>query len=291
MQPNTLTLALLLAFIGVLGTAKRVTYATHSETIDLTSPVQPGSATTYLDLLRKLMTDAKADSTAESTIPIRSISEPNKKESIAGPIKFEMKPHWFNSEGKHLLMLQLDLTAEDANQGTPYGGEAVVLAVYKLEPAPTLLDALEIKTDRFTGFWEDHPIFHLGSNNDAFIVYSSHFNAGESYSSLDMLFVDDGRFKHITSQFLFETEGCGVTFKQTPSFRTVAAPGSKYPNVFVDVKVTKQADEPSCPRRTRGYTRNYQGLYRWNAVKRRYEGGSRQLDALARFNKTRVSSP
>ena len=291
MHPHTLTLALLLAFLGVFVTADRVSYATHRQSIDLTSPVQPGSATTYLDLLRKLMPDAKADSTADSTIPIRSIPEPNKKDSIEGPIKFEMQPHWLKSEGKHLLMLQLDLTAEDANQGTPYGGEAVVLAVYKLDPAPTLLDALEIKTDRFTGFWEDRPVFHLNDSNDAFIVYSSHWNAGENYSSLDMLFVDEGRFKHITSQFLFETEGCGVTFKQTPTFRTVAAPGSKYPNVLVEVKVTKQADEPSCPRRTRGYTRNYQGVYRWNAVKRRYEGGSRQLDALARFNKTRVSSP
>ncbi|HEX6731532.1 MAG TPA: hypothetical protein VF074_16015, partial [Pyrinomonadaceae bacterium] len=233
----------------------------------------------------------KADATANSTIPLRSLSEQTRNEPINGPIKFDVELYWFNSDGKQLLLLRLDLTAEDANRGTPYEGEAVVLAVFKLEPAPALLDALEIKTDRFTSFWEDRPLFRLDPRNDAFIVSSSHWNAGESYSSLDMLFVDDGRIKPIASQFIFETQGCGATFTETPSFRAIAASGRKYPDVQVLVKVTKEADEASCSRRTGGYTRQYQGVYRWNAVRRRYEGGSRQLQALARFNKIRVSSP
>jgi hypothetical protein len=265
--------------------------ADTQQTLDLTSPVQKGLRTTYLDLLQRLMPDAKADGTANSTIPFRSISEPRRKESINGPIKFDVEPYWFNSEGKQLLMLRVDLTADDANEGTPYGGEAVVLAVFKLEPTATLLDALEIKTDRFTGFWEDRPLFRLDRKNDAFIVSSSHWNSGENYLSLDMLFVDEGRIKSIASQFIFDTQGCGSTFTETPSFRTVAAPGSKYPNVLVSVKLTKQPDEAACPRRTRGYTRHYQGLYRWNSVKRKYEGGSQQLNALDRFNKKRVLSP
>lgn len=259
--------------------------------LNLTSPIQNGSPTTYLDLLRKLMPDAKADGTANTTIAFRSISEPQRNEHITGPIKFDVAPYWFNSEGKRLLMLRVDLTADDANKGTAYEGEAVVLAVFKVEPTATLLDALEIKTDRFTGFWKDRSSFRLDSQNDAFIVYSSHWNAGESYSTLDMLFVDDGRLKSIASQFIFETQGCGATFTETPSFRPVAVTGSKYPNVLVSVNLTRKSDEASCPRRTRGYTRHYQGLYRWNPVKRKYEGGSRQLEALARFNKMLVSSP
>jgi len=278
-----------LVAVGTLKTEFR--RADHQQTVDLSSPVKKGSPITYLDLLLKLMPDAKADGTANSTIAFRSISEPLRNDSITGPIKFDVEPYWFNSEGKRLLMLRVDLTAEDANKGTPYEGEAVVLAVFKLEPAPALLDALEIKTDRFTGFWKDRPLFRLDSKNDAFIVNSSHWNAGESYSSLDVLFVDDGRVKSIASQFIFETQGCGATFTETPSFRSVAASGSKYPNVLVSVNLIKKADEATCPRRTRGYARQYQGVYRWNAVRRRYEGGSRQLEALARFNKMRVSSP
>lgn len=265
--------------------------ADNQQGVDLSSPVQNGAPTTYLDLLKKLLPDAKADATANSTIPLRSISEPSRNEAFTGPISFEVEPHWFNSGGKRLLMLQVDLTSEQANQGTPYEGEAVVLAVFTLEPGPKLMDALEIKTDRFTSFWEDRPTLRLDSKNDAFIVSSSHWNAGESYTSLDMLFVDEGRIKTITSQFVFETQGCGTTFSETPSFRAIEAPGKRYPDVQVRIKVTKEPDEASCPRRTRGYTRQYQGVYRWNPVRRRYEGGSKQLDALAKFNKMRVSSP
>lgn len=264
--------------------------AQGQKTVDLSSPVQKGSRVTYLDLLVKLMPDAKADATANSTIPLRSLSEQSRNEPIAGPIKFDMEPYWFNSDGKQLLMLRLDLTAEDANRGTPYEGEAIVLAVFKLVPAPALLDALEIKTDRFTSFWEDRPLFRLDPRNDAFIVSSTHWNAGESFTSLDMLFVDEGRIKSIASQFIFETQGCRTTFTEKPSFRAIAS-GKKYPDVQVLVKVTKEPDEASCSRRTSGYTRQYQGVYRWNAVRRRYEGGSRQLQALVRFNKMRVSSP
>jgi hypothetical protein len=276
----------------VAGTIEAKFHPAHAQqTIDLSSPVQTSSRTTYLDLLQKLMPDAKADGTANSTIPLRSISEPHRKEPVIGPIKFEFEPHWFVSSGQRLLMVRVDLTAEEANQGTPFEGEAVVLAAFQLEPTPILLDALEVKTDKFTGFWKDRPLFSLDSKNDAFIVHSSHWNAGESFSTLDLLLLDEGRIKSIASQFLFETQGCGATFSETPSFRAVAGPGKKYPDVQVNVTVTKKSDEPSCPRRTRGYTRQYQGVYRWNATRRRYEGGSRQLDALARFNKMRISAP
>jgi len=166
-----------------------------------------------------------------------------------------------------------------------------VLAVFGLAPTITLLDALEIKTDRFTGFWKDQPLFPLNAQNDAFIVSSSHWNAGENYSRLEVLFVDEGRLKPITNQFLFETQGCGTTFTETPSFRVIGASGRKYPDILIRVKLTKEPDESSCERRTPGYTKYYQGRYFWNRGKRRYEGGSRQLQMLARFNKKRIFSP
>lgn len=256
--------------------------------IELLSPIRKGSHTKYLDLLQTLMPDAAADATAQRTIPLRSITPPHQKQDISGPIKFEFEPHWFNSNGKQLLLLRVDLTAADANQGTTYEGEAVVLAVFGLEPTVTLLDALEIKTDRFTGFWNDQPLFRLNAQNDAFIVYSSHWNSGESYSQLDVLFVDEGKLKSITNQFIFETQGCGTTFTETPSFRPIAASGRTYPDISIRVKVTKEPDESSCERRTRGYTKYYQGRYFWNSLKRRYEGGSRQLQMLNEFNKKRI---
>ena len=257
----------------------------------LSTPVQPGSKTTYLDLLKQLLPGVQSDATAHKTIPFRNIFTPTKAEAIEGNITVDFKPYWFNSEGRKLLLLWVNLAADEANEGTPYAGEAVILAAFRLEPTVKLLDALDVKTDRFTGSWKDRALFPLNPQNDAFIIYSTHWNAGESYLSLDMLFVDGGRFKNIASQFIFETEGCGANFSETPSFQSVPDPGNKYPKVLVKVKLTKKPDEDSCDHPTRGYTRYYQGLYRWNSAKKQYEGNSRQLATLDKFNEKRVSSP
>ena len=279
--------SLLFVLLTVVGCGNSVC---AQQAIDASTPIQQGSQTIYLDLLRKLMPDAGADGTAQNTIPLRSITEPERKETIAGPIKFEFERHWFKSNGKRLVALMVNLTAAGANQGTPYEGEAVVLAVFQVEPAAMLLDALEIKTDRFTGFVGVQPLFQLDSQNDAFMVYSSHWNSGESYSQLEVLFVDEGLLNSITSLFLFDTQGCGATITETPSFRAIATSGRKYPDIILRVKLTKAPDEPACKHRTRGYTKYYQGRYSWNPRKGRYEGGSRQLEMLARFNKRRIFS-
>ena len=283
-------LLLLLALVGSPKAAGRPGVGAL-QTKDLTAPVRAGSKTTYLDLLRQLLPDAKADATAHSTVPLGSLSEPVERKAITGDIEFDFKPVWIRSEGRRLLLLRVNLTAAGANEGTPYEGEAVVLAVYRLEPDARLLDALEIKTDRFTGFWEDRPVFRLSPRSDALIVYSTHWNAGESYISLDMLFVDAGRFRKIASLFLYNTQGCGVAFNAKPYFRAVADPGRKYPRVLLKVKLRKEPDGVECERPTAGYTKYYQGLYRWNPAGGRYEGRSRQLDRLDKFNEKRVSSP
>lgn len=262
-----------------------------SQSVELSSPVPGAPGVTYFDLLRKLFPDLSAQATAHKTVPLRSLSEPRERAAIEGDIEFDFKPYPFKSEGKSLLLLWANIKADSANQATPYEGEADVLAVYRLGPKVELLDALDVKTDRFTSFWEDRPTFRLDARNDAFIVYSTHSNAGESYVSLDMLFVDAGRLKVIASRFMYSTQGCGVAYEETPSFRAAADPARKYPRVFVTMRLKKGADGPECEKRMRGYTRYYRGVYRWNRARGRYEGGSRQLDILDEFDKLRVSSP
>jgi len=263
----------------------------NSQDVELSSPVRSGSRTIYFELLRELFPDLQRDATAHRSIPFRSLSEPRQSEAVTGDIKFEFKPYWFKSEGRRLLLLWVSLKAEGANEGTPYEGEADVLAVYSLEPRVRLLDSLDVKTDRFTGFWKDRPVFQLDSRSDAFIVYSTHWNAGESYTSLEMLFVDAGRLKTIASQFLYETQGCGASYTERPEFRAVADAGRKYPKVLVSVKLRKKPDEAACEHPTRGYKRYFRGLYRWNALKGRYESRSRQLESFDKFNEKRVSAP
>ena len=283
----------LLALVLVVGlpAESRGSGGGPSQSEELSRPVRNGSKTTYFNLLRRLFPDLKADATAHKTVPLRSLSEPGESRAIEGEIEFDFKPYWIRSVGGRLLLLWVNIRAGGANEGTPYEGEAAVLAVFRLGPKVEMLDALDIKTDRFTGFWEDRPLFRLDSRNDAFVVYSTHWNSGESYLSLDMLFVDAGRIKTVASRFIYNTQGCGVGFTETPYFRAAPDPGNKYPRVLVRVRVRKEPDGKECDRRTRGYTRYYRGVYRWNPARGRYESSSRQLDMLDKLDERRVSSP
>jgi len=265
------------------------------QTKDLSSPVLEGSKTTYFDLFRTLFPDLEVDpaqpgvAVAHTTVPIKHIGEPGDKTVLEGDFEIkDLKVRQVISQGRGLLLLCIDLSAENANEATPYEGEASVLAVFSLGSTIKLLDAMDIKTDRFTDFWGEHPMFRLNPQNDAFVVYSTHWNAGESYNDITVLFVDRGRLTIIASLFTFDTHGCGVNIIQTPFFRALHDTRRKYPNILVRVKVKKVEDSEECDRRTRGYTRYYRAIYHWNSTKARYESGSRQLEGLDNFNRQRL---
>ena len=254
-----------------------------------------GTKTTYLDLIHQVLPDLKIDSTqvdvamAHKTIPFKHLSDDAESASLEADIKLDsFQSHRVNSDGRKILLLEIDLSAPEANQGTNYEGEAVLLAGYQLQPSMKLLDVIDIKTDRFTGFWEKPAIFRLSPRTDAFLVSSSHFNAGENYTDLNILFLHNNRFDVLTNVFLFDTQGCGANVRQTPSLRVSPGGRADLPNVMVTIKVQKDPDPPECDKRTRPYTRYYKALYQWDVRKREYRTTSRQLEALDKFNRNRL---
>jgi len=260
---------------------------------DLSSRVT-GTNTTHLELLRRIIPDFQVDAkdadvaSGHKTIPIKHLGENGPREALEGNIKLEsFQLQWIKSDGRRVLLLEIDLSAEEANQGTPYEGEANLMAAFVVQPAVRLLDVMDVKTDRFSGLWENPSVFPLTPQSDAFVVNSSHSNAGESYNDLTVLFLNRDRLETIANMFLFDTQGCGATFTETPSFR-VQPGNTKYPSVLVTVKVKKDADLEDCDRRTRGYVKTYQAVYQWNAAKSEYRTTSQQLKALDRFNRNRL---
>lgn len=259
----------------------------------LRSVVRQGSTTTYFDLVKMILPDLQFDAsepssaTAHRTIPIRNIEE-KEAESLEGGFSIStFGTRWTMTDGRQVVLLQLDLTAEGLNEATPYQGEASLLAAFSVDPTPKLLDVMDVKTDRFTDFWEQQPVFQLNSQNGAFVIHNTHWNSGESYNDIRVLFLRDGRFDTITSVFLLNTLGCGADITETPNFR--ALPDTrKYPKVLVKVTLKKEADKPECSRRTPGYVRNYQGVFSWNPMKGEYEGNAPQLNALDKFNRARL---
>jgi len=260
---------------------------------DLSSRVT-GTNTTHLELLRRIIPDLQLDANdaevarGHKTISIKHLRENTPPAALEGNIKLEsFQSRWIKSDGRRVLLLEIDLSAEEANQGTPYEGESDLLAAFVVQPSVRLLDVMDVKTDRFSGFWENPSVFPLTPQSDAFVVNSSHSNAGESYNDLTVLFLNRDRLEAITNIFLLDTQGCAATFTETPSFRV--QPGNiKYPRVLVTVKVKKDADLEDCDRRTRGYVKAYQAVYVWNGAKREYRTTSQQLNALDRFNRNRL---
>ena len=253
-----------------------------------------GTKTTYLELIRRIIPDLQIDpkdadvAIAHKTIPFKHLADKTPAAMLEGDIKLEsFVPQWIKSEGRRVLLLELNLSAEEANQGTNYQGEADVIGAFVMDPEIKVLDVMDMKTDRFSGFWEKPSVFPLNTSNEAFVVTSSHWNAGESYTDLTVLFLNHNRFEVITNVFLFDTQGCGATFSETPSFRAVAG-RNKYPSVMVTITVKKAADSAECDRRTGAYVKVYRALYEWNALKREYRTASKELAALDRFNQKRL---
>jgi hypothetical protein len=259
---------------------------------DLNSAVA-GSKTTYLELIRRIIPDLQIDpndadvAIGHKTIRFKHLSENKKPPPLESEIKLDtFQPYWIKSDGRRVLLLELALSAEDANQGMNYEGEADIVAAFTLQPTVKLLDVMDVKTDRFSGFYESPATFQLTAESDAFLVSSTHSNAGESYTDLNVLFLNHDRIETITNVFLFDTQGCGATFTETPSFRVI--PGGKYPSVVVTVRVKKDADPEDCDRRTRGYVKLYRAVYQWNSTKREYRTTSKQLATLDNFNRNRL---
>lgn len=295
MRRSTIITQLVLLFVSLSVPAKATKQATGVLTAkDLNSTVT-GSTTTYLELVRKVLPDLQIDpnqvdvATAHTSVPFRHLSEDTSPTALEGDLKLDsFQARWIKGEGRRVLLLELDVSAENANEGTNYQGEAVFVAAFTIQPAIKLLDVMDIKTDRFTGIWEKLPVFQLTSRSDAFLVNSSHSNAGESYNDLTVLFLKNDRIETITNIFTLDTQGCGATFTETPLLRVLPGANEKYPNLLVEVKVKKDADSGECNHPTRGYVKSYQAVYRWNAAKAEYRTTSRQLEALDKFNRNRL---
>ena len=259
----------------------------------LRSLIRTGSNTIYFDLFRMVLPDLEFDpkdrdyGIAHRTIPIRHIGD-TETESLEGNFWVtSFGKRSITSDGRQVIILQLDLSAEGANQGTPYEGEAALLAAFSTDATPKLLDVMDVKTDRFTDFWDAQPVFQLNSQHGAVVIHNTHFNSGESYDDLQVLFLDGERFKVITGIFLLNTQGCGATVTETPSFRALPDP-RKYPKLIVKVTVKKEADSQECSRKSPAYTKYYEGVFYWNPAKGEYQGNSRQLNALDKFNRNRL---
>ncbi|HEX8651540.1 MAG TPA: hypothetical protein VF708_11930 [Pyrinomonadaceae bacterium] len=243
-----------------------------------------GSKTTYLDALRKIFPDVKMEeaAVAHKTIPLSHLFGDYKGMVYEGEMKIDSIER-LQTQGKNSGQLLVLVHASGSDQFN--WGEISVLALFQLEPTLRLLDAGDVQADRSASFWEEMPHLRISPQGDAVIVASSHHNSSQSYLSLAMIATEGNKLSTVFDfPTLLHGNDCGNTFSQTPGVSVLRAATGAHFNILFKVKMVKEPDDASCEKKTRGYTRYYQGLLVWNSSKRRYETRGTGLARLSRFN-------
>lgn len=264
------------------------------QSLDPLSSVRAGSTITYLELLRRLFPDATYDTAkgavrAEESIEIRSVVASDDPTDLDSDITISrISPTWMQSSGRLVLLLTIAVDAEDAHEATPYAGHTTILGAFDISTGPRLIDAIDVQTDRFADTWDKQTLLRLSNGDDAVIIHNTHWNAGESYDKYTLLFVDHGKFSVISDITLFSTQGCGVSYAETPSYAANPHAGRPFSDIKLRVTLKKAADGRECDHRTPGFTHMYTATYTWDVKKHSYIGNLHGLAPLDKFNNDRL---
>ncbi len=258
-------------------------------TENLEQPVAPGSPTTYLDLLKLVFPDfqkpeVKAiEAVAGETAPVRHIEGYYAEQSLTGTLKFLVVSTLpIKAQNRQLLLLHVDVNGETREGGVDVE-EYSLLALFQTGEPPKLLDLVDLRVDRFNGFWTDEPLLNLTPATQACLIYHHHFNSNQSYNIIRLLFVRNQRLEEILSVAPFsETSQC-LTFTSKAAFRTVSDQAREYPRVVAAVTLKREPDPPECKPRHPGFTRTFRGIWQWDPAKQMYHQVSGNLDKLSKW--------
>ncbi len=158
--------------------------------------------------------------------------------------------------------------------------EYSLLALFQLAPAPKLLDLVDIRADRFNGFWENAPLLNLSPVTQACMIYHSHHNSNQSYLIYRLLFVRQDRLEEILQVSTLSQQAHCLTFNSllnSASNRTRAAlthgSGHSYPD-----HAAGSPRLPSPP--AAALTRTFSAVWRWQPAKQHYQDVSGNLNRL-----------
>ncbi len=246
----------------------------------------PNSAVTYFQLLQLIFPDIEKppaeaiDAVAPATVPVRHLDREYAEQALAGPLKFTVLSGLpCRSQNRRLFLLHLDLLGPSPpDQGAV--PEYSLLALFQLSPVPKLLDLVDIRADRFNGFWENTPLLNLSPATQACMIYHSHHNSNQGYLIYRLLFVRQDRLEEILQVSTLSQQALCNTFKSTANFRLQPDPARPYPRLMATVTLTMQPDPPDCHPRQRGSTRTFSEIWRWQPARQRYQDVSGNLNRL-----------
>ncbi|MHB8068034.1 MAG: hypothetical protein ACYDIC_09050 [Desulfobaccales bacterium] len=265
---------------------------------DLKQPVAAGSPTTYADLLKLIFPEpAAGQKETPQTPPVWQINDYYKKQPLTakqrdgGVLALPIK-----AQGRPFLLLLVPATGEKAEEEGDAGEqEYYLLALFQTTPAPKLLDLVDIgqgtNLGMIEGFWcknPDNPLFDLTPGTQACMIFQEHFNSGESFLGIHLLWVRNQRLERVLGVFTYGVKAQCRSFATRTVFRTEPDKGREFPKVVAELTLKMEPspkDEDCDKQRTRGFTKSYRGVWRWNPAKQKYGRTGGNLDKLYKFYK------
>jgi len=278
---------------------------------DLSSLVSPGSTARYSDLLKLVFTDLSPEKgTAHQTIPIRHVSGDHEEEPLHGDFKIDfLEAVALRDPQGPVVVIEIEITTDDEDKATVYGADSSIVAAFRISPSLKLLDALDVKADRFTSILEKpSSSIPISGNQTALLISNSHHNAGQGYQQITAFFLKGHRLARLFTaasrplppEFLVASDlfllndrefdhktTCDVSTDETPTFFSAPQPGKPYFKIGVRIRVTTTADGDECKSPGR-HSRYFRGSWEWDASKKRFRpsaGGN--LERLDKFNERR----
>lgn len=288
MRNKTCTVAASLVCLTLIFIASaRTTQAQVKSVENLREPVLGGRAETYFDLLKKIFPDA--DDTGERIKANKSITvrhllgkRYHEAEIFEGEMKLsDFQAVWVRDGVRKRLLLFVTM----AGDGVFDWGEIGLLALFAPDGEFKLLDVADVKTDRFSGFW-DTPLIQIGPQKDAAMIASYHHNSSQGYMGVSLVSVERDRLRAVFDlPTILRLNACSTKFDQYATVKPVRNSGGARWNISVDVKVVGERDDKEdCQRKLSGYTRHYRAMLFWDGAKQKYRASTKELDTLERFN-------
>ena len=251
-------------------------------------PGHPG--VTYLDLLRQVVPDLKAnpdnkDIEGHLRGPLKHVAGKEYDGDPPDPVVAEsfLDVRRLTLHGKPRLVLLEDLGADPDR-----AYDTALLALYDDSGSPRLLDAVDVGVDRDTAFG-DTAVLDLGGGESALVTLSEHLNSNQAYDSWLLILPHADRLQLIDTVQLISDRDCGWDRRETPTFTTQPDPLSPYAQIFVTVSEKRTRVDEDCGDQAvpKPYSRIWRTVYRWDAKAGRYVDRAHGLDALEKVNQAR----
>jgi hypothetical protein len=293
MSLTRLRMAVLLAAWLLLLVSSGLAASPLVEIKDLKQRLAPGSPTTYADLLKPVFPErAAGEKEAPQTPRVRSLGDYFKAQPLTaqqgygGVMAVPLK-----AQGRPFLLLLVRATGEKAEEEgdaaeQPYN----LLALFQTAPAPKLLDLVDIgqgwSMGMVEGFWCKNPLLNLTPGTQACMIFQEHFNSSQSYLQIHLLWVRNQRLEEIMGVSPFGVKGLCESFATKTVFWTEPDQGRDFPKVVakLTVKMEPSPQIEDCDKhRQRGFTKSYQGVWRWDPAQQKFRQVSGDLDQLYKW--------